>query len=169
MFTNTKALAIPDGDVIKVECDGVILWELPSSYKNQIPTSIDTDGSIFNGVGYVPDTRLSSSGGTKAASGVMTTGYIPAKPSDNVYLGGITWINSNQASTNYVCCYDSKFNFVCAVNCNGYYGGGTVSGDSNMAVVTLPNTDTIAFVRVSVKDQSETYAQFIVTVNEPIE
>ena len=52
-------------------------------YTNQVPTSIDTDGSVFNGVGYVGRTRLSSSGATKKdADFVTTTGYIPAKAND---------------------------------------------------------------------------------------
>lgn len=167
MFTNTKALAIPEGDVVKIECDGVVLWELPSSYKNQIPYSIDTDKSIFNGKGYVDSTRLSSSGATKTASNCITTGYIKAKSNDIIRISGVTW-KAVQSGVNYVCCYDSNFNFVCAVNSNGYYGGGTVGGDSNVATVTLLDDITIAYVRVSIHHQDVDASTLIVTVNEEI-
>ena len=46
------------------------------TYTNQVPLSVDTDGSIFNGKGWLESTRLSSSGVTKAADYVSVTGYI---------------------------------------------------------------------------------------------
>lgn len=167
-FSTLKAIAIPQGDVVKIECGGSVIWELPSSYKNWVNYAIDTDKSLYEGKGYIIGQRLSSSGAIKSASKCMTTGYIEVSPNAILRMGGIKWIDSNQSSTNYVCCYDSNFNFVCALNCNGYYGGGTVSGDSNIAVVTLPSTNTIAYARVSVYDSTQTYTQFIVTVNEEI-
>ena len=53
-------------------------------YINQIPISTDTDGSIYNGVGYKTATRGNSSGApadisnTSAPNAVFFTGFIPA-------------------------------------------------------------------------------------------
>lgn len=53
-------------------------------YINQIPISTDTDGSIYNGVGYKEKTRGNSSGvpadisNTSAPHAVFFTGFIPA-------------------------------------------------------------------------------------------
>jgi len=43
---------------------------------NLLPQAIDTDGSIYNGIGYRADTYLSS-GVPSARTGVFTTGFIP--------------------------------------------------------------------------------------------
>lgn len=149
-------------------------------YTNQVPISIDTDGSVFNGKGYIGATRLSSSGSTKDKEYCSTTGYIPASSGAVIRIKGVSWVNKS-ASTNYVCAYDSDFKFISAVNSEGYYGGGTVSGDSEVAIVTLPDDNNIVHVRVSavhegtdagyssVTDKTEGPGSYlIVTVNEEI-
>lgn len=171
MFTNTKALAIPQGNVVKIECGGTVIWELPSSYTNQVPISIDTSGNVYNGTGYKMGKRLSSSGAEKDLTGCLVTGYIPAKSGDTVYIGGegVNWLASNHQAANYVCCFDSSFNFICAQNCAGGYTGGTVSGDAEVGKVLLPTNSNIAFVRVSDNGQSaSTASKLIVTINEKI-
>ena len=39
-----------------------------ANFTNQVPISTDTDGSIFNGVGYKDNVRLSSSGGISSSA-----------------------------------------------------------------------------------------------------
>lgn len=173
MFSGLKALAIPEGNVVKVEYNGAVLWQLEESapYTNQVPISIDADGSIYDGDGWIAKKRLSSSGALKDANYVSTTGFIPATSGAEIRIGGCKWINSDAQSANYVCSYDANFNFVCAVNCGGGYGGGTVSGDEEIAVVTLPTNKTnIAYVRVSAYSDivGGPGASMIVTVNEEI-
>lgn len=71
------------------------------TYKNQVPISTDTDGSIYNGVGYKENVRLSSSGGISgtAQTGSVTTGFIPWHGDGDVLrLKGVEWLN---ATTNY--------------------------------------------------------------------
>ena len=59
-----------------------------SDYTNQIPISTDTDGSIFNGTGYMEARRIGSSGavGTlsdaNASKAAFVTGFIPIKNGD---------------------------------------------------------------------------------------
>lgn len=174
IFSNVKSVSIPEGMVTKIaNASGVTLWsKAPEGPVNWVPKSIDTDGSTFNGKGWIGKKRLSSSGVVKDANYVSTTGFIPAKASDVVRIGGCYWLDSANSSANYVCTYDANFTFVGAVNCVGSYGGGTVSGDKNVAVVTLKNTSTIAYVRVSAGHSDYGVdgpgAQMIVTINEEI-
>lgn len=148
------------------------------TYTNQVPISIDTDGSIFNGVGYIGGTRLSSSGGTKSADYASVTGYIPASSGAVIEIPAEYFETSGSC---YVCSYDSKFSFLSAVNSDGAYGGGTVATEGNIKRVTLPNNDAIAYIRVSMNwnGDEKGYAEatnpklgpcehMIVTVNEPI-
>lgn len=170
-FDNAETVTLAGKVVTKLELAGKTIYEkVLQKYKNWVSFSIDTDGSIFNGKGWIGKTRLSSSGATKSADYVSTTGYIPAKANDAIRIAGLNWLNSENQSGNYVCTYDANFAFIAAVNCVGSYGGGTVSGDSEVAIVTLKSTSTIAYVRVSgmgavVDGPGDS---LIVTVNEEI-
>lgn len=63
-----------------------------SGYTNQIPISTDTDGTVYNGTGYMAERRFNSSGevATLSASGatnpIFVTGFIPVKSGDVVRL-----------------------------------------------------------------------------------
>ena len=63
------------------------------SYTNQLPLATDTDGSVYNGVGYAPGQRLNSSGAAEGYSGSYLTGFIPVKLGDIVRLKNVTWQN----------------------------------------------------------------------------
>lgn len=62
------------------------------TYVNQIPISTDTDGSIYNGVGYKEKTRGNSSGAPAdldnpdASNPAFFTGFIPCKQGDRIRL-----------------------------------------------------------------------------------
>lgn len=97
MFTNTKSLTIPEGEVTKITAGGVVLWEAPASFTNQVPISIDTDGSIFNKTGYIENRRLSSSGSLSgsAQNGSVTTGFIPWYGDTTILrIKGVEWWNA---------------------------------------------------------------------------
>lgn len=146
---------------------------------NKVPTSIDTDGSVLNGVGYVGQTRLSSSGETKSNNYTTTTGFISAKANDVIRIAGGIFSTGGD----YVCTYDSNFSFLTALNGIGGYGGGTIDSTGEYPVITLPDNASIAYIRVSSKwdgacdgwsDASEEERlqgpceRLIVTVNEEI-
>ena len=61
------------------------------SYVNVLPSAIDTDGSIYNGVGWRDGYRLASSGALEEWSGSYLTGFIPIKVGDVVRLQGVEW------------------------------------------------------------------------------
>ena len=52
------------------------------SYTNQIPISTDTDGSIYNSIGYMLNMRLPTNGVPTAYDGCLVTGFIPFSVGD---------------------------------------------------------------------------------------
>lgn len=117
-FKDVKGVTIIEGDVTKITVNGEVIWEKPASYKNWVPYSIDTDGSIFNGVGYKENVRLSSSGGISgsAQNGSVTTGFIPWPYGDETILRmkGVEWwmASDNHNGHFYVNYYDSDKKFL---------------------------------------------------------
>ena len=70
---------------------------------NQIPISIDANGDIYNGIGYKPDSYLSSSSGdvsSSAKTGYGTTGFIPIGVGSSAYATGeqVLYLKNIEAS-----------------------------------------------------------------------
>lgn len=149
------------------------------SYTNQVPLSIDTDGTIYNGCGYMDGQRLSSSGALKEAESSTVTGYFPAKGGDIIRISGVEWMYKD-CSTNYVAAYDSSFKYIGSTySMYGTYGTSMwdwIAGTPNHgAIIKLKNLNNIAYVRCNATGTgklAETGRQFginaIVTVNEKI-
>ncbi|MBR5872533.1 MAG: hypothetical protein IKZ06_02690, partial [Oscillospiraceae bacterium] len=113
-FSKVKSVTIPEGKVKKILQGAVVLWK---SFTNLVPTSTDTDGSVFNGVGYKENVRLSSSGGISgsAQNGSVTTGFIPWYGDTTVLrMKGVIWKNStaNTGGHYYINCYDANKTFL---------------------------------------------------------
>lgn len=103
MAYSKVAIAIPEvtGDiVINVTTEAAV-----AAYTNQIPISTDTDGSIFNGIGYKQGYRINSSGNVAdvASGGVsndwFVTGFIPVKGGDVIRFSG-AYVEGNNAAVN---------------------------------------------------------------------
>lgn len=60
-----------------------------AAYTNQIPISTDTDGSVFNGVGYKQGYRLNSAGNPSPQAPTYITGFIPVHSGDTVRFEGM--------------------------------------------------------------------------------
>lgn len=103
---------------------------------NQIPISTDGSGNIYgedyngDGVndGYKVDTRVSG-GNEQGASGVTTTGYIPANEGDIFYFKNMTLLKS---SSNKYACRFSMFDVLGSSNQNNVEGA-DVAGQSTHA------------------------------------
>ena len=113
-FSQVKGVAIPEGNVIKIELNGTLLWK--SGPKNWVPESTDTDGSISNGKGYKDDARLSSSGGVSgsAQAGSVVTGFIPWKNTDVIRMKGAEWVGASEKYSGhfYLNMYDANKKFI---------------------------------------------------------
>lgn len=92
-----KELAIDGIKLVELFINGVKVWAM-KTFTNQVPISTDTDGSIFNGVGYIENKRLSSSGGLSgsAQNGSVTTGFIPFPDGDKtvIRIKGVEWVTA---------------------------------------------------------------------------
>lgn len=157
----------------------ITLW--PEKYLNLVPSSIDTDGTIYNGCGYIDGYRLSSSGALKAQANSAATGFIKATKTDVVRMAGVKWLTTE--GYNYFAMYDESFNLIETVNYskgettqNGwsYNSKGAldrantyvyVENDITRFDIALKDGYDYAYIRISAYGSG---ADMIITVNEEI-
>lgn len=180
-----KSISINGTPMKKVLIGGVVAWA-KKTFTNLVPLSTDTDGSIFNGVGYKENVRLSSSGGISgsAQSGSVTTGFIPWNGADTdiIRMKGVQWLPMSASGHYYVNFYDGSKKFLAYLS-SGEYADGTFSHvltvtrddngvetfDFNESYGTsnafLQNARKSKFIRVTAYGKG---ADFILTINEEI-
>ena len=78
-----------------------------SAYTNVVPSSIDTEGEVFNGVGYKEGTRLNSSGAEASLARAICSGFIPYNNEDIRAYGAR--VENLEAGAFYVCFYNAAF------------------------------------------------------------
>lgn len=182
-FSAIKKLTIGGVALKQLFINGIQVWK---SFTNQVPISTDTDGSIFNGVGYKENVRLSSSGGISgsAQNGSVTTGFIPFPNGDKtiIRMKGVEWKNAteNTGGHYYINCYDEnkKFlNYLSAGEAPGNTHWVTVTRDSNGVETvdfnenygttnsTFQGFRQASFIRINAYGKG---ADMIVTINEEI-
>ena len=126
---------------------------------NQIPISTDTDGTVYNKIGYKTNTRINSSGIATTATGVSATGFIPAKNGDKVYLKGM-YVQDSSGYTR-LATYDSSKETINV----GYYPAQWTDEGNDVYSYTIVDANT-AFIRVGTyKTMAGTE---IITINQPI-
>ena len=179
MFSNTKALAIPEGNVVQIDVDGVTIWK--AGYKNWVLYSTEADGkTIYNGgKGYKDEYRIRSGGAEAWKVTASHTGYITLKGGNIVLLSGYN--AAEITAENAINVYDGSHNNIGQIVSNypnaGYgifqttysaYGWKTVAeSPSGVFVWQVPPSAEIAYMRVT----GFTYgdgSKMIVTVNEEI-
>lgn len=146
------------------------------SYTNLLPSAIDTDGSIYNGVGWEAGYRLGSDGAPTGQNDSYLTGFIPVKFGDVVHLKNVKWQNGVTTGLNSgnqrVAFYDANKVHLGQTNAIGL--GGTLSGvkdDNNIwTQFTVKNfsgvtLDNAAYFRLNCAEIS---GDSIITVNEEI-
>lgn len=172
-------LTLEDGTTVLIDVvvasDGTTIPQ----YTNLVPLAIDTDGSVYGDNGWMPGLRLSSSGSVKEHSSghPYVTGFMPAKAGDVISIAGVQWYVEG-SSINYICAYDSDFNFIGGVTPSGTTYGQfqsnvpVVNGSAELTVCTLPAALTdIAYIRINwVGTPGIAYdpANAIVTCNQEI-
>lgn len=155
-----------------------------SMYENLVPTSVDTDGSVFNGCGYKENVRLSSSGGISgtAQTGSVTTGFMPFTPGSTIRMKGVEFMDANTKYNGhfYVVFYDKNKNCKQAIDCgqlkNQTGSCSELSYDAATGITTLKMlkgvsslygqaVDASSFIRINAYGYG---ADFIVTLNQEI-
>lgn len=164
------------GPGIDREFNYTVIDPTTPSYTNLLPSAIDTDGSIYNGVGYASGQRLNSSGAAEGYNGSYLTGFIPVKMGDVVHLKNVKWQNGVTTGLNSgnqrVSFYSADKAHLGQTNAIGL--GGTLSGVKdangiwtqftvkNFSGVTLDNA---AYFRLNCAEIS---GDSIITINEEI-
>lgn len=182
-FSTFKKLTVNGVDLKTLAINGVEVWK--AGITNWVPISKDTDGSVFNNVGYIEGYRLSSNGSLKEQKGSAATGFIPYKMGDIVRMSGAQWSTTVSAGYVYILFYDSNFNYLSHIN-RYMNGSATDRGISNAASTVNKNTSSIltnsggvttfnvnftktldiAYIRISATANGE---DMIITVNETID
>lgn len=150
-------------------------------YKNQVPYSIDIDGSVYNDTGYIEGYRLSSNGDLKEQNNTICTGFIPAKPNDIIRASNTIWGTTVSYGYAYIAFYDKNFNYLAHINRYQNTGAAisncssniektlsTITTDSSGVITFNPHFNTpvdYAYVRISAEDLGK---EMIVTINEEI-
>lgn len=171
-FSNVKKITISAGEVKQIEIDGVVVWK--GGYTNLVPTSIDTDGSVFNGTGYIDGYRSNSSGTITVSAGSTCSGFIRAKAGDVIRVAGVKWRRENEYS--YFSVFDEKFNKLGTVNSFNstaptYVTGvtnkdnTTINGDVD-GITTITTSADFSYFRISAGGSGK---DMVITVNEEIE
>ena len=106
--TYTLRYEMEDGTFITV---GELNLSNTPSYVNQIPLSIDSDGSAYNGgIGYKTGYRLSASTGNESAkAGHEVSGFMSCVEGSQLRIKGVTFDSStDESNQNYIIFYDSN-------------------------------------------------------------
>ena len=167
----SKLYVLPDGFIY------AYMGHVGLAYENQIPLSINSDGSAYNGVkGYKTGYRLNSSGVETEQANCGVTGFIPVKYGDVVRFKNFAFTPGGSGSGAYIAIYDSAFTKLSVVNPSGFEDNGylfrpyTVDEETGYLVsITLANeydsSYGYAYIRISAPDLD---GNTIVTVNEEI-
>lgn len=180
-----KELSINGIKMVELFINGFLVWAM-KTFTNQVPISTDTDGSIYNGVGYKDNVRLSSSGGVSgtALNGSVTTGFIPFPDGDKtiIRMKGVEWkyATANYDGHYYLNFYDGSKKYLSgrtSKDHEGYSNVFTVTRDANgVETVTfnqeygntnsfLNSVRSASFFRINAYGKG---ADMIVTINEEI-
>lgn len=152
------------------------------AYTNLLPISTDTDGSIYNGTGWLGSKRISGSSGTiKDATYAAASGFMPVSAGNTVrmkYIGSSNvWdAQDKTAASNIVAYYKSDKTWLGSVSIQpAQYGickntdipTGTIV-DGGIVTAIVPNNSDIALMRISCASHNDSLDGLIVTVNEEI-
>lgn len=92
-------------------------------FTDVLPSATDTDGSIFNGVGYTRSGYIAASGEYVAASYYACTGFIPCKSGSEIHIGNMNF-NSGDSNCRLVV-YDANKKYINHINRNNINAGDT--------------------------------------------
>lgn len=142
-----------------VVTDGGLLTTIPNAEINQVPISKDTDGSVYNGAGYIDGYRINSSGANAAASNTLVTGYMPVTGGNTVLMSAWDLMN-NLINENAFAVYDANFANLGVFTAKGVgygifsdthsaYGFSSITETDGVYSWIVPSDANIAYIRLS--------------------
>lgn len=162
--------------------DREFTYKLPDpsiAYTNVLPAATDTDGSIYNEVGWKAGYRLTSSGALEALNASYVTGFIPVKKNDVIRFKDVIWrfgqtTPEPNSGNQRMAFYDINKNFITLITAAGVAGQAYgVKGDDNIwtkmqipsTTINNISTDNIAYFRLNCAGIS---GDSVITINEEI-
>lgn len=158
-----------------VVTDGGQLTTVPAAEINQVPVSKDTDGTVYNGTGYIDGYRINSSGVNAEASNTLATGYIHVTGGDTVRMSG--WaLMDNLINENAFAVYDDNYtnlgvftakNVSYGIFSDTYsaYGFSSITETDGVYSWSIPVDANIAYIRISAYKASGATLSVIVDGN----
>lgn len=181
-FSQLKGVAIPDGNVVKIEINGTLVWKAGPT--NQVPLSINPDGSIYNGKGYKDGYRIRSGGVEAEAVNTSCTGFIEVAPGDVVRFSGMPWFDGassgnalNAADANFANLgqftigQNSQYGIFLETAWKTYAASSIVEEKTGVWKWIVPPAESgVAYIRITAYDKTGATkgANMIVTINEEI-
>lgn len=157
----------------KIDTDDVFDTEIvvAPDYTNKIPYSIDTDGTIYNGVGYVSGKTLNGTGALEDNANTCVSGFIPVTKGDVIGIKDPSKASIN--TTLMFALYKSNMEAasglgktIANIQGSSAYGSIVVDGDTatwDTSTVTYYSWNNFAYLRVTTLSPNS-----VVTVNEEI-
>ena len=168
----TKLYVLPDGYIYSY------MEQLVTPYTNQIPLSVNSDGTIFVGEkgenGYIANTRLTfSTGDCTTNAGSAVTGFIRVKTGDTVRIKGMTIVSGGTSVNTGMVIYKSNFSRIEGITEKYFSTFGylitDVATDSAGTVMSFKVHDKynngITYLRFCTDDLN---ADSVITINEEI-
>jgi hypothetical protein len=151
------------------ESRDVAIVNYPVSYTNLLPLATDEDGNIYNGIGYKPDTRWSSSGNAAVtATGKYLSGYIPYNAGQTVYLKNVMMLLDTTSCVHRFSAPGVRETSHNGTQCEEYFNA-AVDEQNNVVRFTIPNYESYrstTCIRIECTGLSE---QSVITVDQPID
>lgn len=161
---------LQDIDAVKKEDVFDTRQTVTPDYDNAIHTSIDTDGSVYNGCGYIAGKYINYSD-TLSDGDHYASGFIPVKKGDIIRIrdSGKSMINDGTCLILCKSPTDTTSGIsrsVAAIQGNAVYGSMTVNGDTitwDTSNITYYYWENFAYLRVSFKSPDA-----VVTINQEL-
>lgn len=113
--------------VTQTELDAHFDTDVVKNFTDVLATAIDTDGSIYNGIGYKMGVRANTDGSLVESGYYGTTGYIPCVKGSQIFAENLSFAVGDGFCR--LILFDANFNYVMHVNWanlikgNNYYVG----------------------------------------------
>lgn len=96
--------------ITQKELDKHFDTDFVKSFTDLLPTAKDSDGSVYNGIGYKRMTRIEADGSEVESGYYFATGYIPCKAGSEIYAHDMSFAKGDDNCR--VLFYDKDFNLL---------------------------------------------------------
>lgn len=150
---------------MKSDFDEYFQTDSIANFTDALATAIDTDGSIYNGIGYDKFGGTVTTGGSIPSDSIGYyghTGFIPCKAGDTLYFKNFDfqlvmslkdgWCKANLFNANFEYIGQNDIDAIISGSATYYFSGGSVTDDGGTLVVNSQQTN-VAYARFGFRDE----------------